>query len=85
MLRLKAGNPDYQVYFGLYYNPGGPAKADYNWSVPNKIFDMQGDDIVLIGQEYWDFLGGKGTYESLLEIFTEVGAETRQQLQDLGH
>jgi hypothetical protein len=85
MLLLKAHDDKYQTYFGLYYNPGGPNREDYNWSVPSKIFDMLNDDCVLIGQEYWDFVGGKGTYASLLDVFGEVGEETREQLAKIGH
>lgn len=85
MLLLKAHDKKYQTFLGLYYNPGGPQRKDYNWSVPSKIFDMINDDSVLIGQEYWDLVGGKGTYTALLDIFGEVGEDTREQLQKLGH
>ena len=85
MLLLKAHDNTCQTYFGLYYNPGGPDRKDYNWSVPSKIFDMISDKCVLIGQEYWDFVGGKGTYASLLDTFSEVGEETREQLSKIGH
>lgn len=36
----------------------------------------------LIAEEYWDFLGGKGTYEELLEIFDEVGKEFKDKIQE---
>ncbi len=84
MLLLKAHNPDFETFFGLYYNPGGPNRSDYNWSVPTKIFNMEKDDCVLIGQEYWDFVGGKGTYTALLKIFEKVGNDTRVQLENVG-
>jgi len=58
MLLLKAHNPNLETYFGIYYNPGGPDRIDYNWSVPTKIFNMKQDKCVLIGPEYWDFVGG---------------------------
>lgn len=86
MLLLKAHDETYDTYFSLYYNPGGPAKSDYNWSVPNKFFSMRTDRCVLIGQEYWDFIGGVGTYEELLEIFKVVGEVTQKQLTKMaGH
>lgn len=84
VLLLKAHNPEYQTYFGLFYNPGGPERADYNWTMPMKIFDMHNDEAVLIGKDYWNKLGGdETTYEELLKIFEKVGAETRPQLTKL--
>lgn len=85
MLMLKAHSPKYETYFGLYYNPGGPRREDYNWSMPFKIFDMVQDKCVLIGQEFWDFVGGNNAYFDLLEIFGEVGEKTRKKLKKLGH
>ncbi len=85
MLLLKAHDSKYETYFGLYYNPGGPRRIDYNWSIPSKIFDMLNDNCILIGQEYWDLLGGEGTYEDLLKVFIKIGEETRAQLTKLGH
>lgn len=85
MLLLKSHNPKYEPFLGLYYNPGGPLRSDYNWSIPSKIFNMIEDPCVLIGQEYWDFIGGKGSYISLLKIFEKVGNDTRAQLEKIGH
>jgi len=85
LLLLKAHNPQFKTYLGLYYNPGGPKRIDYNWSIPSKIFDMKHDECVLIGSEYWDLIGGKGTYKSLLKIFEKVGNDTRAQLEKIGH
>lgn len=84
MLILKAHDPNYQPFFALYYNPGGPQRKDYNWTMPFKIFDMHNDECVLIGEDYWDLLGGVGTYGALLEIFNQVGIETRKKLTELG-
>jgi len=83
LLLLKAHNPKFETYFGLFYNPGGPKKTDYNWSIPSKIFDMINDPVVLIGEDYWDKLGGKGTYTKLLEIFARVGSKTRNEILSL--
>ncbi len=83
MLLLKAHDSGYQTYFGLYYNPGGPKRKDYNWHVPSKIFNMKKDECVLIGGEYWEKLGGTGTYYQLLEIFNKVGQETRAKIKKL--
>ena len=45
-----------------------------------KFFEVGGD--LLIGKEFWDILGGEGTYEDLLEIFSEVGEQISAQLDD---
>ena len=83
MLLLKAHDPKCVTYFGLFYNPGGPNRADYNWTMPFKLFNMHKDECVLIGEDYWDTLGGKGTYESLIEVFKDVGDLTRLRLEQI--
>lgn len=83
MLLLKAHNPTYEVYFGLFYNPGGINKSDYNWTIPFKIFDMLNDAVVLIGKEYWNTLGNDNTYAELLQVFNDVGEETRKEISSL--
>lgn len=83
MLYLKAHNPEFKTYFGLFYNPGGPNRSDYNWKVPFKIFDMLNDESVLIGKEYWNKLGDESTYTELLKIFEKVGVDTRIEIANL--
>lgn len=85
MLLLKAHNKNYQTFFGLYYNPGGPERNHYNWTMPSKIFDMLNDECVLIGAGYWELVGGPGAYKELLNVFKKVGEETREKLKQLGH
>jgi hypothetical protein len=34
----------------------------------------------LIGDEYWDFIGGKNTFPELLKTFDEVGKNFKDQL-----
>lgn len=34
----------------------------------------------LIGEEFWNFLGGKGTYEEILDIFDVVGKEFKNEI-----
>ena len=60
-----------KVYYALPYNPYGKRKENYRWSFTKMFFDM--DKEVLIGKEFWDFLGGKNTYEEILKIFRSVG------------
>lgn len=84
LLKLKVNDPNCRVFFGLYYNPYGESRADYSWSPPKKIFDLQNDEVILIGKDYWDTLGGNGFYEELLEIAEECGERTRAQIDQLG-
>ncbi|PKL11647.1 MAG: TdeIII family type II restriction endonuclease [Spirochaetae bacterium HGW-Spirochaetae-8] len=79
---LKANNPNCETYFGLFYNPDGPNREDYSWLIPSKLFDMRKDECVLIGKDYWDMIGGDGSYEELLLIFAEVGEITIERLKN---
>ena len=83
LLRLSIFDPNCKVYFGLYYNPYGENKTQYRHNPPMGIFDFRHDDVVLIGKEYWDTLGGPGTYEIVLGIAREIGKETREVLNNL--
>lgn len=83
MLMLKAFDNACNVYFGLYYNPFGEDRESYTHNPPQAIFNMRTEPTVLIGRDYWDTLGGPGTYEELLEIAADVGEETRKKLQSL--
>lgn len=83
MLRLLFADPTCRVYFGLYYNPYGEERTTYAHNPPMGIFNFRADPVVLIGRDYWDTLGGEGTYNIVLEIAQEVGADTRARLQDL--
>lgn len=83
LLRLVTNDPTCNVYFGLYYNPYGDTKSEYAHNPPMGIFDFHRDPVVLIGKDYWDTLGGAGTYEEVLSIAREVGKETRKTTKDL--
>ena len=83
ILTLKVFNNKYCPFFALPYNPYGENKNDYNHTPPFTIFDMINDNVVLIGREYWDMLGGTGTYKKILQIADEVGLETKKHLKKL--
>lgn len=67
------------AYFALPYNPYG-SKSDYAWSFPERWFNMKNDPIVLIGDEFWDMLGGDGSYQALIEAVNEIGGEYRERI-----
>ena len=58
-----------KAFLGLTYNPF-VTRANYRHSFTNRIMDM--DNEVLIGSELWDYLGGAGAYNELLEIVADI-------------
>ena len=67
------------AYYALPYNPYGK-KEDYAWSFPLRWFDMKKDPSVLIGSEFWDLIGGKGTYEAFITSVNALGVEYRDRI-----
>lgn len=65
----REGNDGAQAFLGLTYNPF-VTRDDYDHSPTHRIMDMENE--VLIGSETWDFIGGPGTYDELLEIIEEI-------------
>ena len=61
-----------EAFLALYYNPYYP--GEYKHPFTRRIMDLEKE--VLIGQEMWNKIGGKGTYEELLEIIDEVAKLT---------
>lgn len=41
---------------------------------------MREDPIVLIGRDFWDDLGGVGTYETMLDLFEAAGEELAPEI-----
>lgn len=68
----------------MNYNPYEP--ESYRWTIPLNYLKV-GEDL-LIGRDFWDFIGGQGTYQELLELFDEAGRELAQLIErrfrDLG-
>ena len=68
-----------EAYYALPYNPYG-RREDYNWSFPARWFNMKEDNVVLIGDEFWEKIGGLGTYQSFIEAVNEIGQEYRDRI-----
>jgi hypothetical protein len=81
LLKLKINNSKANVYYGLYYNPWGEQRNSYKHNPPMKVFNFLKDEVVLIGKEYWDIIGGEGTYEELLEIAEKAGIKTKKLVE----
>ncbi len=43
-------------------------------------FNMIEDEVVLIGDEFWDKIGGIGTYQAFIEAVNEIGIDYREQI-----
>ncbi|MBF2709032.1 TdeIII family type II restriction endonuclease [Flavobacterium soyangense] len=81
MFKLLAMNPK-QVdfaYYALPYNPYGK-KEEYKWTFPLRWFNMQSDSSVLIGNEFWELIGGKGTYNNFIKEVNLLGATYRERI-----
>ncbi len=57
------------VFLAFPYNPYHP--EPYSRFTESGMMDASND--FLVGDEYWDFIGGKGTFPELLKTFDEVG------------
>lgn len=72
--------PRVGAFFASAYNPWGVAKSTYNHSFAKNYMDLEEE--VLIGKEFWDLVGGVGTYEEVLDIYQEVGREKGPDMLD---
>ena len=68
-----------EAYYALPYNPYG-AKENYSWSFPARWFNMKEDEAVLIGEEFWEKIGGLGTYKAFIEAVNEIGQEYKERI-----
>ena len=60
------------------YNPYAP-KPYSRWTMAGML-DL--DHELKVAEEFWDFLGGSGTYIDLLDCFEEVGIELRNEIDE---
>lgn len=67
------------AYYALPYNPYG-ARKDYSWSFPGRWFNMREDEVVLIGDEFWEKIGGLGTYQAFISAVNEIGKEYKERI-----
>lgn len=67
------------AYYALPYNPYG-RRADYAWSFPARWFDMKNDEVVLIGDEFWEKIGGIGTYKAFIKAVNEIGKDYKDRI-----
>jgi hypothetical protein len=67
-----------KVFVAFPYNPYYPQKYER--------FTLQGmlqpGEELLIGGEYWDYLGGKNTFREVLELFDSVGKMYKEKIAE---
>jgi type II restriction enzyme len=75
-----AQNPDAQIqtFIAIPYNPYEP-KPYSRWTMRGML-DLNYE--LKVAEEFWDFLGGEGTYQELLDIFERVGIELRPEIDE---
>ena len=49
------------------------------WTMRGMI-DLENE--LKVAEEFWDFLGGTGTYSVLLDVFERVGLELRPEIDE---
>lgn len=78
LLAMKPRRVD-EAFYALPYNPYGK-KEDYNWSFAKRWFDMNNDSSVVIGSEFWELIGGKGTYKNFINEINNLGLEYKERI-----
>ena len=73
-----ASNPKAKVntLIAIPYNPYEP--QPYNRWTMRGMLDLENE--LKVGDEVWNFLGGDGAYEDLLDCFERVGVELREEI-----
>lgn len=73
-------NPETKVNtcIAIPYNPYYP-KPYNRWTMVGML-DLNKE--LKVAEEFWDFLGGEGTYDELLNVFERVGLELREEIDD---
>jgi len=65
-----------RAYICIPYNPEAPNPYS-RWTLQG-LYDLENE--VLVAEDFWDFLGGVGTYEELLDIFEQTGIKLRSEI-----
>ena len=80
-MRQKFVDPDrIFVYLAMPFNPYGEEREYSRWTVLR--FFKEGADL-LVGKDFWDFIGGANTYNNLLSLFDEIGRELNTLTEDI--
>jgi len=65
-----------KTMIAIPYNPYEP-KQYQRWTLKG-LFDLEEE--IMVAAEFWDFLGGEGAYNQLLDVFEQVGMILRPEI-----
>jgi len=66
------------LYIAIPYNPYEPEPYQ-RWTLKGML-DLKNE--LKVAEEFWNFLGGKGSYEKLLDCFEKAGIELRPEIDE---
>ncbi|MGI0407237.1 TdeIII family type II restriction endonuclease [Helicobacter himalayensis] len=75
---LNNPNATINSLIAIPYNPYMP-KPYERWTMAGML-DLESE--LKVAEEFWDFLGGAGSYELILLAFEEVGQEMREEIDE---
>lgn len=77
---ILAENPSAEIetLIAIPYNPYEP-KPYSRWTMAGML-DL--DKELKVANEFWDFLGGEGAYQDLLDCFERIGVELRVEIDE---
>ena len=71
-------NAKVHTLIAIPYNPYEPQPYQF-WTLAGML-DLENE--LKVAEEFWDFLGGKGAYNELLDCFEQAGIELRPQIDE---
>lgn len=69
------------AFFVLPYNIHGE-ESDCLGSTIDCWFDINNDPCIMIGREFWDFIGGHGTYDELIRTINQLGIQYKRRIYE---
>lgn len=72
--------PRVRTFYAMAYNPWGEAPETYDHSFGNNYLDMINQ--VLLGRDFWEYIGGPHAQGDLLAVYQEVGREKGPDMID---
>ena len=71
-------NAKVNTMIAIPYNPYDPNPYS-RWTMAGML-DLENE--LRVAEEFWNFLGGEGTFEQLLDSFEKVGVELRSEIDE---